>query len=140
MKSEYTIKSMTRSATVTLAYARQHGKELLKVLAAIERAGVCGLTNAYMAESDMTIFVVGGKRELGNVWQILRNAGFSAPPMRPQSNESAWGGYFSKDGGARVFVGFSSSVCKRIQVSTETVTIERPVYEIQCDEETVGAL
>jgi hypothetical protein len=129
VKSEYTIKSMTSSAKATLAYARKHGKQLRAVIKALEKAE-CGLTNAYMCASDMTVSVNGNIHQLALAWKALRRVGFKCESSRPKGLASSWSGWFRSPSEAQIFLQFSSTVCKRVKVGERTVT--EPVYEIQC--------
>ena len=134
MKSQYTLKTMTESQRATLAYARKHGKVLIPVLKAIEKSGLCGLINAYFCSGDLTMGISGDSHTLGATWAILRKAGFKCTSERPAANQPSWSGWFNVDSGepsdARIFLSFSSTVCKRVQVGVETKEV--PVYEVQC--------
>lgn len=63
----------------------------------------------------------------------LRRSGF-VPDARPKVKDTSFQTHFRQTDGATVWLSFSSSVCKRVQVGTRTV--EEPIYEVQCEEPT----
>lgn len=92
-----------------------------------------GLNCNFSADSiDLNIHLYGGKRELGRAFQILRRGNFM-PESRPTDEKAQeFCSRFKRDDGASVYLFFSSTVCRRIQIGTRTV--EEPIYEIQCDD------
>lgn len=66
---------------------------------------------------------------LGEVWGLLRAAGY-AVNKRPEKGDTQFSGYWRKDGEAGIYMYFTSTLCKRVQVGTRLV--EQPVYETQC--------
>jgi hypothetical protein len=65
------------------------------------------------------------------VWSEMRRNGFT-PTNRPKKGDIDFAGYWDRPGCARLFMNFSSSLCKRVQVGTKMV--EQAIYETQCGE------
>lgn len=128
----FTIQTMTKSAKAQLAYAKAHGKVVLPLIQAMEKSGTCGLTNAYVADNDFTLSIIGGAQEMGAVWHILRSAGFECSSDRPKANQPSWSGWF-RNGDTCIYLSFTSSICKRVKTGTKTVEVD--TYDIVCGEE-----
>jgi hypothetical protein len=77
----------------------------------------------------------GDGARLRSVWRILRLNGWK-PDERPENKAQAYfSTFFRKEGSAvSLFLQFSSTVCKMVQVRTETKEV--PVYETVCQEGT----
>lgn len=73
----------------------------------------------------------GNGEKFGRVWGELRRAGFRCDE-RPKAGATQFAGYFMRDGYARLWLFFTSSVCRQVQVGTRTV--EQPIYETRCGE------
>jgi hypothetical protein len=65
------------------------------------------------------------------VWAEMRRNGFT-PTHRPKKGDIEFAGYWERPGCARLFMNFSSTLCKRVQVGTKMV--EQAIYETQCGE------
>lgn len=90
---------------------------------------------AYSA--GLSISTYGNRKQLDLVWGLLREHGFE-PAERPGTELFfEFTTEFKHESGARIFFRFTSTVCKREQVGTRTV--EEPVYEIRCGEESGNA-
>ena len=82
--------------------------------------------------------VIGGKGHLLRALRILRRYGYKADEEIPLKT-TYWGGFFRKqttiadDFYLVVWLRFSSTACKRVQVGTETKEV--PIFDIVCDEE-----
>lgn len=87
--------------------------------------------HVYVDMFDLNVTFTGGKLSLEKAFKILRSKGF-VPDERPKEKDTKFATYFRQADGASVWLSFSSSVCKRVQIGTRTV--EEPVYEIQCDD------
>lgn len=73
----------------------------------------------------------GDKFVLQGIFAALRKADYE-PSSRPQKDElSSFSTYFSKADAPRLWISFSSTKCRRVQVGTKMV--EQPVYETVCD-------
>lgn len=75
----------------------------------------------------------GNKKDLQAVFRAMRLAGFS-PTHRPEANDTYYSAFFYPlhEGIKPIWLSFSSTVCRRVQVGTELKEV--PVYEIQCEE------
>lgn len=87
--------------------------------------------NAILCSSDLTIAISGDKQALQAAWGALRRLGFDRPGDPPKPNEPTWCGFF-KNGDASIWFQFSSTVCRRVKVGTQT--IEQDIYETVCGE------
>jgi len=86
---------------------------------------------AYADPFDLNVTITGDKAKLAKAFGILRRNGF-VPDARPKEKDTSFNTHFRQTDGTSIYLSFSSTVCKRVQVGTRTV--EEPVYEIQCDE------
>ena len=68
---------------------------------------------------------------LGRVWNVLRTHGYQ-PTSRPEPNSSQFYCTWVRKAYANIWMNYSSSVCQRMKVGTQTVT--QDVYEIRCGE------
>lgn len=85
---------------------------------------------------DLDCVFTGGRADLNQVWHWLRSNGWKLldDEDRPKANDAEWSNWFShKEQEWRIWLHFSSSTCRRVQVGTKTV--EQPVYETHCDDE-----
>lgn len=87
--------------------------------------------------SYLEINFTGDAHKLAAVVRILRVAGFTSNADKPKPNQTAWHAWFRKEGvGIEIFLGFSSSVCRRVKVGTEMV--KQDIYETVCGERVYG--
>ncbi len=85
-------------------------------------------------ESDLIISFTGNKHRLAEVVRVLRINGWVASSQPPKSNDSSWGSYFiHAKTTATVWLYFTSSVCRRVQVGTQMV--EQPIWGVRCEED-----
>ena len=84
-----------------------------------------------LSAGSIDLSFTGTGDKLRAVWVELRRAGYK-PNARPEKGKTQFYTYWEQEGYARIWMNFSSSVCRRVQVGTKTV--ETPVYETQCDE------
>ena len=68
---------------------------------------------------------------LGKVWAILRRHGYSTH-SRPKKGDMTFSAFWDCEGQSKIWMSFSSSICKRVQVGTEMKEV--PIYETRCDE------
>ena len=81
--------------------------------------------------SSIDISIAGKRDVLVKAFGILRRAEFNTS-HRPEENKASYSAYFTNPSGAKIWLSFSSTQCRRVQVGTETV--EQPVYETVCDD------
>jgi hypothetical protein len=81
--------------------------------------------------TDVNYYFTGDKNKLLAVMRIIRSSGFTTNAERPKKGDSSWTARFTKDGcGLGLYLSFSSSVCRQVQVGTKTIQV--PVYETKC--------
>ena len=112
-------------------YYRTHKDEIAQVaseLALPENTPVHASCDSY----NVSIRVAGGPNELKEIFRAFRKLGFEPsdrPGIKPESSFST---YFRKEEGELEFyLSFSSTLCKRVKVGTETV--ERDIFETVCE-------
>jgi hypothetical protein len=71
----------------------------------------------------------GDGERLAAVWKELRRNGYKSD-CRPKKGDTTFYAFWEREGYARLFMNFSSSMCRRVQVGTKMV--EQPIYETQC--------
>jgi hypothetical protein len=114
-------------------HARKHGEMYRKVLAVLNKLKIDSLS-ANLDSYDLNISFAGGISEIGAVWGALRKLG-----LKPEKHPGAAETYFTTrfrteagDSGPSIYLAFSSTVCRQIQVGTKMVEV--PVYETRCTE------
>lgn len=85
-----------------------------------------GLDSSYIQLS-----FAGDGESLKTVWGHLRRAGFNTH-TRPNKGDTTFYAFWKQDGHADIFMMFSSTMCRRVQVGTEMKEV--PIYETQCGE------
>jgi hypothetical protein len=91
------------------------------------------IVNLYLSSTSFDFSVTGSKADYHIMYGILRRHG-----LKPQTNAvlgdtghcTFW--VSETDSNVRVWVSFSSTSCRRVQVGTKTEEV--PVYETVCDE------
>lgn len=78
---------------------------------------------------SVDVVFCGDGDKLGKVWGLLRRAGYYTE-SRPKKGETGFNAFWDCPGYAKVWLQFSSTMCRRVQVGTKMV--EQPVYEVQC--------
>lgn len=73
----------------------------------------------------------GDGERLAAVWKELRRNDYKND-CRPKKGDTTFCAFWYREGYANLFMNFSSSMCKRVQVGTKMV--ETPIYETQCGE------
>lgn len=84
-----------------------------------------------LVDGDIDLSFAGDGPKLSEVWKALRAAGYQ-PNNRPEKGKSSFYTHWHHEGYSTVWMNFSSTVCRRVQVGTKTV--EQPIYEVQCGE------
>lgn len=107
-------------------WARQHS-QLAPLVAALKAIG-----STFKVTDCLDIAITGGKAKLTEVFRVMGKHGFRLITDRPKEAESYWSGFFDRDQ-LRVWLTFSSTVCRRVKVGTEMKEID--VYEVRCEEE-----
>ena len=91
-------------------------------------------TSVTLDDLSLNLGFSGNRQDVTNVFKVLRKHGFVIPDPRPGEHEPEWCGYFMHEDEAkcRIWVSFSSTVCRRVQVGTQTQEV--PIYDIVCDD------
>jgi hypothetical protein len=85
-----------------------------------------------LRNGDIDLIFTGDAQRLRQVWAELRRNGYNTE-SRPKRGDITFHAYWDQEGFSRIWMMFSSSVCKRVQVGTRMV--EQPIYETRCGEE-----
>jgi hypothetical protein len=97
---------------------------------ALQKAGV-NITDVSVDGSSYTISITGPRADLDVMFGILRRHGLQ-PGSRPEEKTQYYSTYWTfKDSTNYVFVMFSSTSCKRVQVGTKVEEV--PVYDTVCE-------
>jgi hypothetical protein len=81
--------------------------------------------------TEVDVSFAGDAARLATVVRILRTSGFETRSERPKPGSTTWYAYFEHpDCSTKVWLNFTSSVCKRVKVGTKMV--EQDVFEVQC--------
>lgn len=75
----------------------------------------------------------GDAHKLASVVRVLRTAGFNTSASKPVKGDTTWHAYYEHPGcELKVWIYFTSSVCKRVQVGTELKEVA--IYETRCED------
>ena len=120
------LQSVQASTQILIAY----GKEWDAVMALVGDK----VSYAYGISSGLYISMSGTVKDLAAVWHALRSLGYATTYAEETEEKVSEKDYtFTKEGTVDVILRFYSTVCVRVQVGTKTV--DEPVYEIQCLEQ-----
>lgn len=114
------------------AVIKRDSKRVSELAKALQRAGI-EIVNVSVDGSSYTLSIVGSRADLDIMFGVLRRAGLT-PNNRPQEKEqyyTTWW-YFPETQSEYVWIVFTSTSCKRVQVRTEMQEV--PVYETVCEE------
>lgn len=106
--------------------------ELFRALEELDIEPGFSLDNDYV-----NISFAGDGKKLGEVWGLFRRHGYSTGG-RPKKGDTTFYAFWTCEGHAKLFMMFSSTLCKRVQTGTEMKEV--PVYETQCGELDLTAL
>lgn len=109
---------------------KRDGKRVGNMARALKRAGV-NVQNVYLDSSSYNISVTGTRADLDILFGVLRREGLT-PDTRPKEKEPSYSTYWRWEDAGCIWVWFSSTSCKRVQVGTEMK--ETPVYEMVCED------
>lgn len=106
---------------------KQTVSELSELFRGLESLDIeCG----FNVDNDyITMSFAGDGPKLTLVWRLLRLHGYNTTD-RPKKGDTSFYAFWRQEGRAAIFMNFSSTMCRRIQVGTKMV--ETPVYETQC--------
>ena len=82
-------------------------------------------------DGSISLSFAGDGPKLTVVWRLLRRHGYNTH-SRPKKGDTTFYSFWECEGQARIFLNFTSSVCRRVQVGTQMV--EQPIFETQCGE------
>lgn len=86
--------------------------------------------------NEVDFSFAGDAHKLASVVRILRTAGFSTDAAKPKQGDTTWSAYYSHpECATRVWLYFTSSVCKRVKTGTKMVEVD--VFETQCGDITL---
>jgi hypothetical protein len=85
-----------------------------------------GLDNDWIA-----LRFTGDGDKLKEIWGLLRRNGFNTT-QRPKKGDTEFYSFWNREGQATLFMCFTSSLCRRVQVGTQMKEV--PIYETQCGE------
>ena len=83
-----------------------------------------------LGSTGYNVNITGSRADLDVMFGVLRRAGLT-PDSRPVEKHSNYSTYWRTEG-FRVWVWFTSTSCKRVQVGTKVEEV--PVYETVCEE------
>lgn len=79
----------------------------------------------------ITLQFTGDGEKLKQVWGLLRRNGYKTD-HHPKRGDTQVYAFWDREGQAQIFMYFTSTLCKRVQVGTEMKEV--PIYETQCGE------
>jgi hypothetical protein len=131
---------LEQRAKLDAVYER-HGALFDAIIAAMPAA----IVRAEVDLNGLTINVAGDKHILASAIRALRTHGFKTRNEPPATNASSWSAWFEPEHedhalpweirqSGRVYLYFSSTVCRRVKVGQTTRVVTEDVYETVCGE------
>lgn len=122
------VHSSLQLVTKGLLMVAEHGDKMISILEPV-KTKINSLTADF---SGFNVYLAGGKDDLTTLFKALAAAGYRTNSTRPEANSPSWYGYFESEDQTqfKIWVNFSSTVCKRVKIGTWMV--EQDVYEISC--------
>ncbi len=108
---------------------KRDGKRVATICKALQKASV-NITHVSIDSTGYNVNITGSRADLDVMFGVLRRAGLT-PDSRPVEKHSNYSTYWRTEG-FRVWVWFTSTSCKRVQVGTKVEEV--PVYETVCEE------
>jgi hypothetical protein len=121
-----------RNAQAINNVIKRDSARITAICKALEKSSV-NVQYVSIDSSSFNVSITGSRADLDVMFGILRRHGLQ-PARRPEEKETYYGTfwYFGNESRAEyVFVSFSSTSCKRVQIGTEMKEI--PVYETVCE-------
>lgn len=110
---------------------KRDNKRVATICKVLQKAGV-NITDVGVDSSSYNISITGPRADLDVMFGILRRLGLQ-PTSRPQEKTQYFSTYWTFEGTTDyIFVMFSSTSCKRVQVGTKMEEV--PVYDTVCEE------
>ena len=110
---------------------KRDNKRVATICKVLQKAGV-NVTDVGVDSSSYNISITGPRADLDVMFGILRRLGLQ-PTSRPQEKTQYFSTYWTFEGATDyIFVMFSSTSCKRVQVGTKMEEV--PVYDTVCEE------
>ena len=110
---------------------KRDSKRVTTICKALQKAGV-NVVDVSVDGSAYNISITGPRADLDVMFGILRRLGLQ-PTSRPQEKTQYFSTYWTfEDTTDYIFVMFSSTSCKRVQVGTKMEEV--PVYDTVCEE------
>lgn len=110
---------------------KRDNKRVATICKVLQKAGV-NITDVGVDSSSYNISITGPRADLDVMFGILRRLGLQ-PTSRPQEKTQYFSTYWTfEDTTDYIFVMFSSTSCKRVQVGTKMEEV--PVYDTVCEE------
>ncbi len=110
---------------------KRDNKRVATICKVLQKAGV-NVTDVGVDSSSYNISITGPRADLDVMFGILRRLGLQ-PTSRPQEKTQYFSTYWTfEDTTDYIFVMFSSTSCKRVQVGTKMEEV--PVYDTVCEE------
>lgn len=119
-------------SALSLAERRQKWEAMkdfyLPIIRALQRLG----TEPKLS-GDIDVSFAGDSHKFSAVVRVLRTNGFTTKQPAPKAGQAEWHGYYANPKvDTKVWLYFTSSVCRRIKIGTKMV--EQDVYETVCGE------
>jgi hypothetical protein len=110
---------------------KRDSKRVADICKALQKAGV-NVVDASVDSTSYNISITGPRADLDVMFGILRRFGLQ-PSSRPEEKTQYYSTYWTfNDSTDSVFVMFSSTSCRRVQVGTKMEEV--PVYDTVCEE------
>ena len=117
---------------IRMAFVWENDRDI--AMPVLEKLDALGAEPYVMSDSHIAVSLTGDIDTLTSAIRAMRTGGYASASKPERKSPTFHAFYRHPEAKLEIFFQFSSSVCKRVQVGTETKTV--PVYEIHCGEST----
>ncbi len=121
------IDAREKEAVACREYFNTHELQVIALLANLKDTG---LLRASMDSHSLDLNISGDKEILKSFWHKMRTSGYETD-YKPEENEVSFCCWWNKEDEVRIWLSFSSTICKRVKIGTETKEID--IYEVVCE-------
>lgn len=125
------VASAKQMAREQMAIIKRDSKRVSDITNKLTSLGV-NVQHVSVDNYSFSVSVTGSKDDLAIVFNLMRREGYT-PSWRPEEKQTYYASpWYTEDQAIKVWLNFSSTSCKRVQVGTEMKEV--PVYETVCED------
>jgi hypothetical protein len=128
---KYAIDSHKTNAKRIAEIIKRDSKAIMGIVNKLQTLGI-NVPHISIDGTSFNINITGSKDDLGMVFGLMRREGYE-PSTRPADKQESYVAFWNNEKTkSRIWIYFTSTTCKRVQVGTKMQEV--PVYETVCEE------